>query len=115
MEFGYHQYALTNEETDSGIGQHRRRQRLYLLTLMNSGIIDANQSVPLTIQAAGGVAEHAEPLRLRAARRWRSMAVTITNTGGTLGEADTSVLPHEVRLLLAAPVTLDRCVDSAGG
>jgi hypothetical protein len=96
--------TLTNEETIQGSGSIGGGNGSISLTLMNSGIIDANQSVPLTIQAAGGV-KNSGTLEATGGSTLALNGVTITNTGGTL-EADTSVLHLTNAAVAGGAVTL---------
>src|SRR3984957_17277308 len=96
--------TLTNEETIQGSGSIGGGNGSISLTLVNSGIIDADQSVPLTVQAAGGV-KNSGALEATGGSTLALNGVTITNTGGTL-EADTSVLHLTNAAVAGGAVTL---------
>ena len=80
---------LTNEETIQGAGVIGGGNGSISLTLANSGIIDANQSVGMTI-AAGGGTTNTGTLESTAASTL-TLSGTFTNAGGTIS-ADASEL-----------------------
>jgi hypothetical protein len=96
--------TLTNEETIQGSGSIGGGNGSISLTLANSGIIDADQSVPLTIQAAGGV-KNTGTLEATAGSTLDLSGVTVTNSGGTLS-ADSSVLHLTNAAVAGGAVTL---------
>ncbi len=71
--------TLTNKETISGAGHIGNGQ----LTLVNSGIINANQSAGLTIQTSGGTT-NTGTIEATAGSTLTLTNTTVTNTGGTI-------------------------------
>ena len=96
--------TLTNEETIQGSGSIGGGNGSISLTLVNSGVIDADQSVPLTIQAAGGV-KNSGTLEATGGSTLALAGMTVTNTGGTLS-AETSVLHLTNAAVAGGAVTL---------
>jgi len=96
--------TLTNEETIQGSGSIGGGNGSISLTLVNSGVIDADQSVPLTVQAAGGV-KNTGTLEATGGSTLALSGVTVTNTGGTIS-ADSSELHLTNAAVAGGAVTL---------
>jgi hypothetical protein len=71
--------TLTNQETIQGAGHIGNGQ----LTLVNSGIINSNQTAGMTIQANGGTT-NTGTLEATSGSTLGLVGMTVTNTGGTI-------------------------------
>ncbi len=78
--------TLTNKETIQGAGHIGNGQ----LTLVNSGIINANQSAGLTIQTSGGTT-NTGTIEATAGSTLALTNTTVTNTGGTVSANGSSL------------------------
>jgi hypothetical protein len=93
--------TLTNQETISGAGHIGNN----LLTLVNSGTIDSNQSAGMTIQANGGVTNTGTLEATSGATLLLTGAGTINNVGGTIA-ANTGTLQITSSTINGGAITL---------
>jgi hypothetical protein len=106
--------TLTNEETIQGSGSIGGGNGSISLTLVNSGIIDANQSVALTIQANGGTTNTGTLESTSGSTL--NLSGTFTNAGGSI-LADASELKLSSAIINGGTVTLtgDSTLQLANG
>ena len=92
--------TLTNQETISGAGQIGHG----VMTLVNTGTINSNQSAGMTIQASGGVT-NTGTMEATGGATLAMASTTVNNVGGTIA-ANTGTLQLNSSVINAGNVTL---------